>query len=125
MTSIPRILAVATIALCVASGAWAHPHLVVSSPVANATVASPARILLRFSERLVPQFSQAALAMTAIAPGAHPPAVTPLKTGITRDRQGLVIVPQVPLVAGSYRVSWHAVSVDTHRVEGSFTFSVG
>ena len=28
------------------------------------------------------------------------------------------------LSAGSYRVHWRAVSVDTHRSEGSFTFSV-
>ena len=29
------------------------------------------------------------------------------------------------LSPGSYRVHWRAVSVDTHRSEGSFTFSVG
>jgi len=26
---------------------------------------------------------------------------------------------------GVYRVMWRAVSVDTHRTEGSFTFRVG
>jgi methionine-rich copper-binding protein CopC len=26
---------------------------------------------------------------------------------------------------GSYRVQWHALSVDTHKTEGSFSFRVG
>jgi len=26
---------------------------------------------------------------------------------------------------GTYHVRWHALSVDTHKTEGSFTFSVG
>ena len=29
------------------------------------------------------------------------------------------------LPAGSYRVRWQALSVDTHKTEGSFTFTVG
>ena len=30
-----------------------------------------------------------------------------------------------PLNAGTYKVHWHAVSVDTHTTEGDFTFTVG
>jgi methionine-rich copper-binding protein CopC len=30
-----------------------------------------------------------------------------------------------PLSAGTYTVNWRAVSTDTHKTEGSFTFSVG
>ena len=29
-----------------------------------------------------------------------------------------------PLNAGLYKVNWRAVSTDTHRIEGSFTFRV-
>jgi methionine-rich copper-binding protein CopC len=29
-----------------------------------------------------------------------------------------------PLSAGIYKVNWLAVSTDTHRTEGNFTFSV-
>jgi copper resistance protein C len=29
------------------------------------------------------------------------------------------------LSPGTYRVRWHALSVDTHKTEGSFTFRVG
>jgi len=29
-----------------------------------------------------------------------------------------------PLPAGTYRVKWHVVSVDTHRTQGDFKFTV-
>jgi hypothetical protein len=29
-----------------------------------------------------------------------------------------------PVGPGTYRVSWHVVSVDTHPTEGNFTFRV-
>ena len=29
-----------------------------------------------------------------------------------------------PLAPGHYRMSWHAVSVDTHRTEGTFSFDI-
>jgi len=29
-----------------------------------------------------------------------------------------------PLTPGHYKVSWHVVSVDTHRTEGSFSFDI-
>jgi copper resistance protein C len=30
-----------------------------------------------------------------------------------------------PLNAGIYKVNWRALSTDTHKIEGSFTFRVG
>lgn len=30
-----------------------------------------------------------------------------------------------PLPVGTYKVSWHVLSVDTHTTEGSFSFHVG
>ncbi len=33
-------------------------------------------------------------------------------------------VPLKPLPPGTYSVSWHALSVDTHTTEGHFTFAV-
>jgi len=29
------------------------------------------------------------------------------------------------LPSGNYKVQWHAVGEDTHRVKGSYSFSVG
>ena len=49
-----------------AGTANAHPKLVSATPAANATVAKPARIQLRFSEKLVSAFSKADLIMAAM-----------------------------------------------------------
>ena len=38
------------------------------------------------------------------------------------DRKLLVDLPD--LHAGHYTVTWHVTSVDTHKTEGSFQFSV-
>jgi len=34
-------------------------------------------------------------------------------------------VPLKPLPPGTYKVDWHVLSVDTHKTQGSYTFSVG
>jgi copper resistance protein C len=34
-------------------------------------------------------------------------------------------VPLKALAPGEYKVSWHALSVDTHRTVGDFSFTVG
>ncbi len=35
-----------------------------------------------------------------------------------------MVLKMPPLTPGHYRVSWHAVSVDTHRTEGTFSFDI-
>ena len=40
------------------------------------------------------------------------------------DDKTMVITPAKPLVAGTYRVDWRAVSADTHPIKGSITFQV-
>jgi len=29
-----------------------------------------------------------------------------------------------PLTAGRYKITWHAVSEDTHRVKGEYSFAI-
>jgi len=36
----------------------------------------------------------------------------------------LIVKIAAPLPPGLYKVTWHAVSVDTHRTQGDFSFSV-
>ena len=45
---------------------------------------------------------------------------------VTLGKGGLSLVgaPMPPLAPGTYRVTWHAVSADTHRMEGAYTFTV-
>ena len=39
------------------------------------------------------------------------------------DPKAMIIAPKSPLVPGTYRVDWRAVSSDTHPVNGSITFT--
>ena len=36
----------------------------------------------------------------------------------------LLVLDVTKLPPGAYRVTWHVVSIDTHRTEGDFTFTV-
>ena len=97
-----------------ASQAWAHAYLKTASPIADATVTAPTQIVLQMSEKLVPQFSGFDVTM-----GAAPIA---MKVKIVKDQ--MVGTPAKALLAGVYTVKWHAVSSDTHRIEGNYTFTV-
>ena len=66
-------LPAALVLLGFASTAYAHPKLVSASPGPNATVAKPARVELRFSEKLMPKFSGADLMMTGHGGASHAP----------------------------------------------------
>jgi len=41
-----------------------------------------------------------------------------------KDGLSLVGTPARPLAAGVYEVKWHAVTADTHRMQGAFSFTV-
>ena len=110
----------------VAAPAGAHPKLTAASPAENATVVRPARIQLRFSESLMPKLSGGTLVMTAMPgmSGHQPMAINGVKSSIGADGKTLVLIPTSPLGAGTYQIEWHAVSRDTHRVSGKYSFTV-
>ena len=114
------IAAAATLAL--AGTAYAHPKLLSATPAANATVAKPGRIELRFSEKLMPAFSKADLTMAAM-PGMAAMKMASV-AALGPDGRTLVITPSRPLPRGRYSVAWHVVSTDTHKVAGSYAFAV-
>lgn len=117
-----RVTISATLALLgLASAAYAHPKLVSATPAANATVAKPAKVQLHFSEKLMPKFSGADLTMAM--KGMAPMKMTSM-AALAPDGRTLVLTPKSPLPAGSYNVAWHVVSVDTHRVAGTYAFAV-
>ena len=118
--------AVAAAALAMATPALAHPKLVASNPAANAIVAKPAKLELRFSEKLVGQFSSVDLVMTSMPGMANhgPMKINGLATSVGTDGKTLVVKLKQPLAAGTYKLDWHAVSADTHRVNGSYSFRV-
>ena len=109
------VLAVLTMG-ALATSAGAHPKLTSVSPVADvSSKVAPREIKLNFSEGVIAKLSGLELkeeAGNTIATG------TPLND--PRNRKLLI----VPLTAGRYKVSWHAVSEDTHRVKGEYSFEV-
>lgn len=113
-------------ALAVAGSAQAHTRLVSSSPAANATVSKPGRIVLTFNERVVTRFTGVDLTMTSM-PGmaTHQPMVmSGFTSAMSADGKTLTLTMRHALMAGTYQVKWHAVGDDTHRMEGTYTFTV-
>jgi methionine-rich copper-binding protein CopC len=108
------ILAAAVAGLAVP--ALAHAFLEKASPAAGENLhAAPAKIALHFSEALEPAFSGVTVTSAA---GADMRAGPPSVSG------GEIDQPLKPLAPGRYRVTWHAVSVDTHRTAGKYNFLV-
>ena len=113
-------------ALAFAGSAQAHTRLVSSLPAANATVTKPGRVVLTFSERVVARFTGAEITMTSM-PGmaAHQPMViSGFTSAMSAGGKTLTLMMRRALSAGTYQVKWHAVGDDTHRMEGTFAFTV-
>lgn len=117
----PKLIAVgaALVISAAATQASAHAHLVASNPAANAKTAAPKQLKLQFSEKLQPKFS----GLTVTKPQMGDMAA-PMKVAVSKDRKSLIATPTEPLSAGVYKVSWHAVTADTHRVQGAYSFTV-
>ena len=97
--------------------AHAHAFLDHASPLVGSSVASaPREVSLTFTQNLEAAFSSV---QVTDANGARVDQGKAVISGNTM-RVGLK-----SLSAGTYRVRWQALSVDTHKTEGTFTFSVG
>lgn len=105
-------------ALLVATQAAAHAKLVRSDPAANATIAPPKTIVLTFNEDLTPKFSGFDLTMSDGMKMA-------VKTTVSKDHKTITGVPTGALMAGQYKLNWHATTTDDgHKIEGTLTFTV-
>jgi len=104
------------ILIAAATAANAHAALEHAVPAAGSTVASsPSEVTLTFTEKLEPSFSGGEVRNAAGARvdyGAH------VSGNIMRISVGA-------LTARAYSVTWHVLSVDTHKTQGSFGFNVG
>ncbi len=108
------LIAFAIAGLC--SPAMAHAFLQTAAPAAGENLKSPPRAVdLHFTEALEPAFSGIAVTDEA---GRDVTAAAPAAAGTE------MTVALKPLAPGRYRVSWHAVSVDTHRTDGRYNFLV-
>lgn len=120
------LLPAALLLLGQAVPAIAHPKLVSSAPAARAVVRSTDVVTLAFSERLMPRLSGAEVTMTGMSGMANhgPMKISGVRTTVGPDGRTLVARLPRPLSAGTYRIDWHAVSADTHRITGSLSFTV-
>lgn len=118
------LLAISVLAsLTMASNASAHAHLESQLPAADSTVSTPKELRLQFSEGVEEKFTKVSITSTAASGKTMVEPVPGIATDRT-DKKVLIVTPAAPLAAGEYKVEWHAVSVDTHKSEGSYSFSV-
>ena len=116
-----RILALACAAVLVTpTASFAHAQLDHASPTVGSTVkAAPSAVTLSFTEAVEPKFSSIEV---RDAKGAA------MQSGAAQGVAGNAAQLQVgvkPLTAGTYTVKWKVLSVDTHRTQGTFSFTVG
>ncbi len=108
-------LALAAMLLGVTTAAQAHAMLDHAVPSVGSTVASAHQVTLYFTEQLEPKFSGAEVRNSA---GARVDRGKSVSGNVMR-------VSLKTLPPGTYTVTWHALSVDTHTTQGSFSFHVG
>jgi copper resistance protein C len=100
--------------------AFAHAHLVKAEPAVGGTLHDPpSEVTLRFNEKLEPKFSSIVVRDSAGKQVDKGDAV------VDKADRMIIRVPLPPLEPGVYKVEWHAMSADTHKVNGDFTFKVG
>lgn len=100
-------------------GAFSHPVLKSTLPQADASLQTPKEIRLTFSEALILKFSGVELKdQDGGRVETGPVALDP------KDQKQLVVPLKALLAPGRYTVEWHAVSEDTHRLKGSYSFEV-
>jgi copper resistance protein C len=103
--------------LLVTGEASAHAFLDHAEPrVGNKVAAPPREVTLWFTQKLEPAFSTISVTNAA---GQR------VDTGKARINGNQMSVSLRPGGTGTYHVTWHVLSVDTHTTEGNFTFQVG
>ncbi len=120
MRGIVIAFAAGALAIGTTTPARAHAFLDHTSPAVGSSVpAAPPVVTLWFTQDLEPAFSDVTVTNEA---GQR------VDLGNARIPQGSPAELQIglkPLPPGTYTVSWHVVSVDTHPTQGTFTFDVG
>jgi methionine-rich copper-binding protein CopC len=116
MTMNRTAFSLAAVTLLAATQVQAHAKLLGANPPVNSTVAAPRQIVLKFSEKLQPKFSGFDLSKGG--------ARVSMKSTVGKDRLTMMGAPASPLAPGAYSVVWHAVTADTHRMQGAYSFVV-
>lgn len=112
-------IAILPAAAClIGQAALAHALLDRASPAVGSEVSgSPPALNLAYTEPVEPLFSSIRV---TDASGMRVDEGTPF----TQQGGRLLSVKLKPLPPGVYAVEWHVTSVDTHKTDGRFTFTV-
>jgi len=103
--------------LALGTPAFAHAFLDHAVPGVGTTVGtSPAELELTFTEDIVPAFSGVRVAGPSGAVAIGKPVFGPANSLHVRLAHALK--------PGTYAVSWHVVSVDTHHTQGTYRFTI-
>ena len=109
--------AVAAIGWLASGPAFGHAFLKSATPAVGSTAASPpAEVRISFTEDVEASFSK-----IAVQDGAGGDVTSGKVRAVSGDTLAVGLKKLLP---GSYKVTWHATSVDAHRTQGKFTFSV-
>jgi copper resistance protein C len=105
--------------LALQSPAWAHAFLEHSKPEVGSTITeSPTEVKIWYTQDLVPAFS------TIVVRDAQGQEVDKKDVHVSKKDKALLEVSLPKLPPGTYTVSWHVTSVDTHRTEGKWQFTI-
>jgi methionine-rich copper-binding protein CopC len=99
--------------------AYAHPELRSAEPLAGAATSSPKQIRITFNENVIPQFSD-----VEVKDQTGKTILTGKAATDPANKKLLIVPVNEQLPPGDYKVEWHAVSDDTHRVKSSYSSSV-
>jgi hypothetical protein len=114
-----RAILCLAIAALLPAPAFAHAFLERADPPVGSEVSSPPQqLVLTFTEGVEPLFTTVGV---RAASGGDVSIGKP-HTEPGNDRKLVVQLPS--LGPGKYTVTWHATSVDTHKTEGSFQFTI-
>lgn len=109
-------IAIVLFAALASTGAFAHAFLDHAEPrVGSAVGSAPHELTLWFTQKLEPAFSS----VEVTGPNG---ASVGGKAQVSSNTIRVGIKAAGP---GAYHVHWQALSVDTHKTQGSFTFTVG
>ena len=110
----------AAAALAWSGAAFAHAFLKSATPAVGASVpAPPTQVVIEYTEGVEPKFSSIQVQNAA---GDR------MDAGAAQSAPGdakRLTVKLKPLAPGAYKVTWHVTAQDTHKSDGSFSFTVG
>ena len=109
----------ATLVCSLPAFAFAHAHMAEAVPAAGSTLSSaPSEVSIHFSENLEPRFSGIEVF------DVHGGSVTSGPAHLVGDDADHLAVSVKKIGPGTYKVVWHATSTDTHKTQGSYSFTV-